>query len=151
MTQENKTKNKEIIQNPAVTINKKEDKTAAKGNIPQEIHSLKETLKKMDELRDHEKLLKMVDYVDFQVNETKEINQEYEKVLDKDPDNFNTVYLALTLLSKNSDITSDKIEILEKFINEIDSKTAILKSVQIKTLDLIQKSLSSIIKKINSR
>ncbi len=124
--------------NDWVEINQKKEPSITE-KLSKVVANIKSELTKLEDLREDDRLYKLIDYIDHQVAETEAINEEYNKLLERDPNSFETVYHALTILSKNTDIFNDKVEVHEIFINEMDKKIKILAEVQEKTLSLIEK------------
>ncbi|MDR1322887.1 MAG: hypothetical protein LBK68_00440 [Candidatus Margulisbacteria bacterium] len=117
----------------------KENTDAASGGLNKILAALKEQLAQLETVRKNDKLWGKIDYINLQVEQTKEINEKYNKLLAKDPNTFETVYHALAILSKNTDVFNDKVEVLEAFIDEMDKKIFILRDVLLKTLALLEK------------
>jgi DNA repair ATPase RecN len=116
----------------------KEDTSTASG-LNKILAALKEQLAQLEAVRKNEKLWPKINYINQQIEQTKEINEKYNKLLAKDPNAFETVYHALAILSKNTDISNDKVEVLEAFLDEMDKKIFILRDVLLKTLALVEK------------
>jgi vacuolar-type H+-ATPase subunit E/Vma4 len=112
------------------------------------IEQLKEQLKGLDTMRENKKLWAKIDHINLQVEQTKDISAKYNQLLEKNPNAFDTVYHAIAILSKNTDIFNDKVEVLETFLEELDKKVALLRDVQIKTLAIVEK-MPAYIRKLN--
>jgi vacuolar-type H+-ATPase subunit E/Vma4 len=112
------------------------------------IEQIREQLKNLDNLRKNEKLWGKIDYINMQVEQTKEISAKYNQLLDKNPNAFDTVYHAIAILSKNTDIFNDKVEIVEAFFEEMEKKIDILRDTQLKILAIVEK-MPAYIRKLN--
>ncbi|MDR2431121.1 MAG: hypothetical protein LBD99_02555 [Candidatus Margulisbacteria bacterium] len=126
----------------------KENTENSQSALNKIIEQLKDQLKSLDAIRKNEKLWSRIDHINLQVEQTKEINEKYSKLLAKDPNSFETVYHALAILSKNTDIFNDKVEILETFLDEMDKKITLLRDAQVKTLAIVEK-MPAYIRKLN--
>jgi DNA repair ATPase RecN len=120
----------------AETVRENTDTTPGLNKI---LAALKEQLAQLEAVRKNDKLWGKIDYINLQVEQTKEINEKYNKLLAKDPNTFETVYHAIAILSRNTDVFNDKVEVLETFIDEMDKKIFILRDVLLKTLALVEK------------
>jgi len=87
---------------------------------------IKDSLTAIRQVRNHEKLLKMIDYVNLQAAQAQKLNQQYQAGLKKDPHSFETAYKAIGVLGINSEIFNEKIEILEQFLKEMDKRIELL-------------------------
>jgi DNA repair ATPase RecN len=116
----------------------KENTDTASG-LNKILTALKEQLAQLEAVRKNDKLWSKIDYINLQVEQTKEISEKYNKLLAKDPNTFETVYHALAILSRNTDIFNDKVEVLETFIDEMDKKIFILRDILLKTLTVVEK------------
>ncbi|MDR1114271.1 MAG: hypothetical protein LBL50_04195 [Candidatus Margulisbacteria bacterium] len=115
------------------------ENTENQNGLSRIIEQLKEQLKNLEAVRKNDKLWKKIDHINLQVEQTKEINTKYNQLLTKNPNSFETVYHAIAILSKNTDIFNDKVEIMETFIDEMDKKTIILRDIMLKMLAIIEK------------
>ena len=87
---------------------------------------MEDTIHTIRNLRNHQKMNQLIDHIGLQVEQSKILFDEYKQALRKDPNRFETVYMGLAVLSKNSDIFNNKIEVLEKFMQEIDKRLELL-------------------------
>jgi hypothetical protein len=115
------------------------ENTENQNGLSRIIEQMKEQLKNLEAVRKNDKLWGKIDHINLQVEQTKEINTKYNQLLAKNPNSFETVYHAVAILSKNTDIFNDKVEIMETFIDEMDKKTIILRDVMLKILVIIEK------------
>jgi DNA repair ATPase RecN len=128
--------------------NIKEKTENVQSGLSRVIEQIREQLKNLDNLRKNEKLWGKIDYINTQVEQTKEISAKYNQLLDKNPNAFDTVYHAIAILSKNTDIFNDKVEVLETFLDEMEKKTDILRDIQLKVLAIVEK-MPAYIRKLN--
>ncbi|MDR1996751.1 MAG: hypothetical protein LBQ83_00250 [Candidatus Margulisbacteria bacterium] len=126
----------------------KEKTENAQGGLSRVIEQIREQLKNLDNLRKNEKLWNKIDYINLQVNQTKDISKKYNELLEKNPDSFNTVYHAIAILSKNTDIFNDKVEVLETFLEEMEKKIDLLRDTQTKMLAIVER-MPAYIKSLN--
>jgi DNA repair ATPase RecN len=77
-------------------------------------------------LRDHQKMHQLIDHIGLQVEQSRKLLEEYHSAVKLNPNRFETVYMGLSVLSKNTDIFNNKIEVLEKFMQEIDKRLELL-------------------------
>ena len=127
-------------------IKEKDERTLdGLGRITEQI---REQLKSLDNMRKNEKLWGKIDHIRLQVEYTKDISKKYNKLLEQSPNSFDTVYHAIAILSKNTDIFNDKVEVIETFLDEIDKKIIVLRDTQVKILAIVEK-MPAYIKSLN--
>ncbi|GBR76757.1 putative ferrous iron transport protein B [Candidatus Termititenax persephonae] len=97
---------------------KENPETEAQSGLSKVIEQIRNQLKSLEAIRKNEKLWAKIDHINLQVEQTKEISAKYNQLLEKNPNTFDTVYHAIAILSKNTDIFNGAIKETVEYLDQ---------------------------------